>query len=79
MAQLVGVDKAAALALAAEHLPRRVPLAKPWLAGVLRAKGLPVAEIARRMRTTDVSVRGHLSRAAASEAEAVPPAQLRLF
>lgn len=50
---------AAAARLAAELGPGklRVPLAKPWLAHVLRARGLPAAEIARRLRWSDVAVR----------------------
>jgi len=57
LAELVGIDRATALARAAEHLPRRVPTAKPWVARVMHAKGLPKAEIARRLHTSDVSVR----------------------
>lgn len=60
VAQLVGVDKASALAAAAENLPRRVPLAKEWLINRLRAKGLPVMEIARMLRVSDVTVRTYL-------------------
>ncbi|RJG46458.1 helix-turn-helix domain-containing protein [Mesorhizobium sp. DCY119] len=60
VARLVGRDKAAALAEAAERLPRRVPLAKRWIAEVYWSKGLSTAEIARRLRSTDVSVRGWL-------------------
>jgi hypothetical protein len=58
--ELLGRDKAEALALAAEdapYWPRRVPLAKQWLAGVLRAKGLPNAEIARKLRVSEETVR----------------------
>jgi hypothetical protein len=63
VAALVGRDKAEALAVACEGLPRRVPLCKPWIARVMRHRGLagekplPVAEIARRLHTSDVSVR----------------------
>lgn len=60
LAKLVGQQKAAELAEAAAHLPRRVPLAKPWLAQQLREKGLSVAEIARTLHVSDVSVRAYL-------------------
>lgn len=75
VAGLVGREKA--LVLAEELLPRRVPTAKPWIAAVLRARGLPVAEIARRLHATDVSVRSWLKRAGAGPP--VDPRQMRLF
>jgi hypothetical protein len=62
LAQVLGIENATALALAAEHLPRRVPLAKPWIAKVWRARGLSQAEIARRLHVSDVTVRRYLSR-----------------
>lgn len=57
LAGLVGEDLVRQLAVQAERLPARVPLAKPWIAAVMRARGLPVAEIARRLHTSDVAVR----------------------
>lgn len=48
-------------ALAALDLPKRVPTAKPWIAHVLKSQGLSHAEIARRLHTTDVTVRRHLA------------------
>ena len=62
LAQAVGREKAAELAKASEQLPRRVPLAKPWIASVWRTKGLAVAEIARRLHVSDVTVRGWLKK-----------------
>lgn len=59
---LVGHEKAAELAEAAAHLPRRIPTAKPWVAAVYRAQGLPVAEIARKLHVSDVTVRAYLKR-----------------
>jgi hypothetical protein len=57
---LIGADHVAALA--AMDLPRRVPTAKPWLAAYMKATtGLSGAEIARRLHTTDVAVRGWLN------------------
>ncbi len=74
---LIGIDKAAALARTAEFLPRRVPTAKPWVAAVFRAKGLPVAEIARRLHVSDVSVRSWLKK---SRSNIAPDSrQLSLF
>lgn len=61
---LLGREKAEALAHAAENSPswpRRVPLAKGWLAQVLRARGLPNAEIARKLRMSEDTVRRHLA------------------
>ena len=60
LVDLVGHERASALAEVAGHLPRRIPLAKPWLAQQLREKGLPVAEIARTLHVSDVSVRSYL-------------------
>jgi hypothetical protein len=57
LAQLVGHEKAAELALAAEFLPRRIPLAKAWMARTLLTQGHSVADIARRLRVSDVTVR----------------------
>lgn len=66
---LVGADKARRLALVSEGLPRRIPTAKPWIAAVLRAKGLPVSEIARRLHASDVSVRAWLKKPGARPAD----------
>lgn len=74
LARLVGAERARALAAISDRLPPRVPLAKAWCARMLRAKGLPVAEIARRLHASDVSVRGWLRAAADDE-----PRQMRLF
>lgn len=45
-------------------LPRRIPLAKPWLTAYFRAQGFSIAQIARKLRISDVSVRTHLRRGA---------------
>lgn len=63
--KLIGAEKVAELA--ALGLPRRVPTAKPWLATVMKTQGLPVAEIARRLHTSDVTVRAWLNRRSASD------------
>ena len=76
VARLVGEDRAAALA--ALPLPRRVPLGKPWIARVWRHRdGLPVAEIARRLHASDVTVRGWLK--TAGPATPADPRQPRLL
>ena len=55
--QLIGQDKAKALAAVAHRLPRRVPLAKQWLAEMLRWQGLSTAQTARTLRVSDITVR----------------------
>lgn len=62
LAQEFGGEVAAAIAAAAEHLPRRVPLAKEWIAAVWSSEGLPDAEIARRLHVTDVTLRNWRAR-----------------
>ncbi len=61
LASLVGPKRAKALGQVTERLQRRVPLAKPWTAQYLSWKGMSVAEIARTLHTSDVSVRGWLN------------------
>lgn len=64
LVQFLGLDKATALSRASAHLPKRVPLQKPWIAQILRKeKSLPVSEIARRLHVSDVTVRSYLKRA----------------
>jgi hypothetical protein len=60
----IGMELAIALAKEASNrdLPRRVPTAKPWLAAMLWRKGLPVAQIARKLHVSDVTVRAYLKR-----------------
>lgn len=79
LAQVMGVEAAKALADedALRGLPRRVPLAKPWCAQMLREKGLPVAEIARRMHASDVAVRRWLKQSAQDRPH--DPRQASLF
>ncbi len=63
LVDVVGAELAAALAARADEyqLPSRVPTGKIWIAQVLGDRGLPVAEIARRLHTTDVTVRKYLA------------------
>ena len=53
----------AELAVAAEanRLHPRIPLAPEWLAQALFAKGLPIAEISRRLHKSDTAVRRYIS------------------
>ena len=62
LVKLVGREKAIALARASERLPRRIPLCKPWIAAVLRERGLSNADIARMLHASDVAVRGWLKK-----------------
>jgi hypothetical protein len=61
LAVAFGIDAVRALAERLGAAKVRVPTAKAWLAHVMRARGLPVAEIARSLHTTDVTVRRYLS------------------
>ena len=55
--RMVGRDKAIALSKIDHRLQRRVPLAKQWMAQYLRSQDMSVAEIARTIRASDISVR----------------------
>lgn len=74
--QMIGRE--AVIALAAEGLPARIPTGKPWIAQVLRAKGLSVAAIARKLHTSDVTVRRWVKQPG-STSPALDTRQLRLF
>ena len=54
---MLGHDKAKALAAHPGVSQRRIPLARRWLAAMLRWQGNSSAGIARQLRVTDVSVR----------------------
>ena len=77
VAQVVGIAAAARLAEVCSQ--KRVPVAKTWIAQVWHARGLPVAEIARRLHTTDVTVRSWIRRGAPSGRDEDDDPQLRLF
>lgn len=63
VAQLIGTEKAQALATSENRaLQRRVPLAKRWLAEMLHWQGQSIAQIARTLRVTDVTVSSWLRR-----------------
>ena len=66
LVEVVGPEAAARLCQAAARLPKRVPTAKPWLAAALKARGLSVTEIARKLHASDVSVRRWLDAGGAS-------------
>lgn len=60
LAKLVGAERAAELTQtlqAGTRGHRRVPTARRWIAFRLRDRGLPIAEIARRLHVTDVGLR----------------------
>lgn len=81
--EVVGRRGAAKLAAIAHRLPRRVPLAKRWIAAVLFARGLSKADIARKLHMTEVTIRSWLNKApgASGETGTDPdgPTQLSLF
>ena len=60
---LVGLDNARALGQLL-RAPRRIPRALPWLTGTLWSRGYPMAEIARTLHVSDVSIRRWLKQAA---------------
>ncbi len=62
--QAIGPDGAAALFAVAHRLQKRVPLCDDWLSAMLHWQGQSISGIARRFRTTDVSVRKKLRRMA---------------
>lgn len=58
VSQMIGTDRESALHDHPRVGPRtRIPLAKKWLAEVLRWRGNSTADIARTLRASDVSVR----------------------
>lgn len=77
LVQLVGIENAIALGERADRIPARIPMAKPYIASVWRTKGLPVQEIARKLRASDVAVRGWLKKAGIQPAH--DPRQTSLF
>ena len=60
LSRAIGQRRATELARSGLRVPRRIPTAKPWIARVMHAQGLSVAEIARRLHVSDVAVRGWL-------------------
>lgn len=78
VAHVVGVENARKLANTPELLPRRVPTGKKWIAQVFYMQGLTVAEIARRLHSSDVSVRTWVG-AAKSASNRPDPRQQSLF
>lgn len=61
LVSLVGLEKARELGRHAHKLQIRVPLASSWLAACLRQRGWSVAEIARRLRRSDQTIRKYLA------------------
>lgn len=77
-----GKEIAVQIAEAAASLPRRMPLAKEWIAAVWSSEGLSDAEIARRLHVTDVTVRAWRKKApwrGLSKAKAPDPRQMPLI
>lgn len=79
LAEVLGLPAARAISALAEQtaLPRRMPTAKPWIARYLKiTAGLSNAEIARRLHTSDVTVRKYI---AVLQEHEPPSDQLSLF
>lgn len=79
--QELGLEVAQRLAALADrvHLHRRMPIPKPWLAAVLKSRGLSHAEIARRLHASDESVRRWLQAGAGTTDIPADPRQPRLL
>ncbi|MEM7667731.1 MAG: helix-turn-helix domain-containing protein [Pseudomonadota bacterium] len=60
LARVMGIEKARALCAASDRMKGRIPTGKPWLAKVMRAKGLSNAQIARKLHVIDNTVRRYL-------------------
>ncbi len=58
--KLIGADNVKALYHEGHRLQPRVPLASKWLASVMAWQGHSTAEITRRLRIADVTVRAWL-------------------
>lgn len=76
LVRVIGQEAAERLAAHADRLPARVPTAKPWLAAVMKAQGLPAEQIARRLHVSNVTVRRWFSQV---EADRIRRDQLDLF
>jgi hypothetical protein len=62
LVQELGLESARALADLAQrtHLPRRLPIGKPWIAQVWKSQGLTEAKIATSLHVSNVTVAGWL-------------------
>ena len=76
---LIGAEAVRALRDHPYQLPARCPLPKKWMAQVLYAKGLPVLQIARKLKTTDVAVRRNIADIRSDRANRRADRQLNLF
>jgi hypothetical protein len=81
IAQRYGIEAARKLSRAAGGMKQKLPVGKPWIARVWSARGIPVAEIARRLHSTDTSVRAWLAQGVDGRrgAQAADPRQLHFF
>jgi hypothetical protein len=53
----IGFDAYLRLCEQRDRIQKRIPLGRRWIAKIMRSEGASVAEIARRIGTTDVTVR----------------------
>jgi hypothetical protein len=81
LAREMGIDVARRLsALAQErYVPRVIPIGKPWIAQVWRRKGLPIAQIARKLHASQRAVTRWLADASDDARPARPNPQMSLF
>lgn len=78
--ELVGAENARELERVSYKLQRRVPLAREWIGLVLHSQGLSIADIARKLHVTEVSVRAWLKKArSGGRTRRDGPQQLSLF
>ena len=62
IAEVIGADRQMALAALIRHSKTRIPIPKRWIAHCMLISGLSIAEIGRRLHTTDSTVRRWLAR-----------------
>lgn len=83
LVDIIGAEKATELSEVIGRLKVRIPLAKPWIACCMKADGLSVAEISRRLHAADNTVRRWFahgdSESPESDANGKDPRQMSLF
>ena len=77
LVKVIGMEGAQALFQIRDRLQYRVPTAKPWLAQMLKEKGLSKADIARKMHATVPTVTKWLQ--STGPRSAPDPNQMSLF
>lgn len=57
LVKAIGPQKTYELWLQRDRIPRRIPVARVWIAQTWISRGMSVAEVARRLRVSDVTIR----------------------